>query len=272
MIETRHATDPASAETATNAELRDRYVVSGLFSPGEVNGVYTHEDRLVIAGAAPAGAPIALTAPDMLGAETFLERRELGIVNLGDTGTVTVGDDSYELGRLDAIYVGRGNEVSLSGDGARFYLVSALAHATHPTTLIRHDEVEPVVIGDPASAGHRSLYRYVWGDKIVSCQLQFGVTVLEPGSVWNTMPPHLHERRTEVYLYTGLEPDARVIHLMGRPGHTRHVVVGEGDAVIAPSWSIHSGVGTSSSYTFVWAMAGENNVYTDLCGVGVTEL
>ncbi|TDD64557.1 5-dehydro-4-deoxy-D-glucuronate isomerase [Jiangella aurantiaca] len=273
MMEVRQATAPASAETATTAELRGRYLVDDLFADGEVRAVYTHEDRMVLAGAVPAGTgPLALPTPDQLRAEHFLERRELGVVNVGGPGEVLVDDEPHALGTLDGAYVGRGRRVAFRGDGARFYLVSAGAHADHGVAVFRRDEVEPVELGDQRGASVRRLYRYVWGPGgHPSCQLQLGVTVIAEGSVWNTMPPHRHDRRTEVYLYTQLADDARVLHVLGEPGRTRHLWVRDGEAVISPSWSVHAGAGTGP-YAFVWAMAGENTDYGDLDPVALEAL
>lgn len=270
MIHLRPATDPDSMETATNEQLRARYVVDDLFVPGELSGVYSFEDRMLIAGAAPvAGADIVFdtevihSKAALERGEPALARRELGVVNVGSTGTVVVDGEEFELGPLDAMYVGLGHDVSFRGEGARFYCVSATAHRNEPTIKIPHDSIEPMVLGDDAKASRRRLYRYVWDGGHPSCQLQFGVTVVEQGSVWNTMPPHLHDHRTEIYLYTGLADGERVVHLMGQPGRTRHVFLAADQAVISPCWSIHAGAGTGS-YTFVWAMAGENNDYGDL--------
>lgn len=273
MMEVRQATAPASVETATNAELRARYLVDGLFADGEVRAVYTHEDRMVVGGAVPAGTEsLALSGAEPLRAEHFLERRELGIVNVGGPGEVLVDGTPYELGTLDGAYVGRGKQVAFRGAGARFYLVSATAHAEHDTAVFRHGEIEPVELGEQSGASVRRLYRYIWGPGgHPSCQLQLGVTVIADGSVWNTMPPHLHDRRTEVYLYTQLPDNGRVLHVMGEPGRTRHLWVGDGEAVISPSWSVHAGAGTGS-YAFVWAMAGENTDYGDLAPVALETL
>jgi 4-deoxy-L-threo-5-hexosulose-uronate ketol-isomerase len=269
----RYATAPGSMETATTEELRARYVVTGLFVEGRVSGTYTHHDRMVVAGAAPAGdAVLPLEGGGPLGEGPFLGHRELGVVNLGDEGEVLVDGRAHRLGRLDGLYVPRGHEVAFRGAGARFYLASATAHADGELAVFRRDEVEPVALGDQAGASSRQLYRYVWGPGgHPSCQLQIGVTVIADGSVWNTVPPHLHDRRTEVYCYTQLAPGARVLHVMGEPGRTRHVWLGDGEAVISPSWSVHCGAATGS-YAFVWAMAGENTVYPDLEPVALEAL
>lgn len=265
MMQVRQATAPASLETATTVELRERYLIDDLFVDGEVRATYTHEDRMVLAGAVPTGdETLVLETADPLRSEHFLERRELGIINVGGSGEVLVDDTPHRLGTLDGMYVGRGRRVAFRGAGARFYLASATAHADHDVAVLRREDTAAVELGDQSGASARSLYRYIWGpDGHPSCQLQMGVTVIADGSVWNTMPPHLHDRRTEVYLYTQLSGDQRVLHVMGEPGRTRHLWVGDGEAVISPSWSVHAGAGTGS-YAFVWAMAGENNDYGDL--------
>ncbi|WP_232221788.1 5-dehydro-4-deoxy-D-glucuronate isomerase [Nocardioides sp. J54] len=258
-------------ETARAADLRENFLVDDLFRAGEVRGTYTHDDRLVIGGAVPADGPLELPAWDVLGTDSHLARRELGIVNVAETGHVLVDGEKFELAHLDGLYVGCGSEVSFAGEDAAFYFVSAPAGTKHPTTVVKHAEVEPVAIGTDAGASARHLYRYAWGEQLQTYGLQFGVTVIADGSVWNTMPPHLHDRRTEVYLYVDLDEEDRVFHFLGQPGATRHLVVSDRQAVISPPWSIHSGAGTGS-YAFIWAMTGENNVYTDLSGVPLEEL
>lgn len=266
MIEVRYSASPSSVETATNAELRKNFLVQDLFRSGEVHGVYTHDDRMVIGGAVPADGELELPAWEVLGTTSHLERRELGIINVGQSGHVLVDGEKFELHHLDGLFVGRGSEVVFAGSDAAFYFVSAPAHATYPTTILSHPQIEPVELGTPSGANERSLYRYVWGQDIQSSVLQFGVTVIADGSVWNTFPPHLHDRRTEVYLYVDLAEEDRIFHFMGQPGETRHLVMRNREAVISPPWSIHSGAGTGS-YAFIWAMAGENNTYTDLSPV-----
>ena len=263
MIEVRHSTSPGGAETASTADLRKDFLVEDLFHAGEVHGVYTHDDRLLVGGAVPGTGELDLPTWDVLGTSSHLERRELGIINVGGAGHVLVDGEKFELEHLDGLYVARGSEVVFVGAEAAFYFVSAPAHATYPTTALKHTEVEPMALGTPQGANERSLYRYAWGEELQTAVLQFGVTVIADGSVWNTFPPHLHDRRTEVYCYTGLEPGARVLHVMGEPGRTRHVWLDDGEAVISPSWSVHAGAATGS-YAFIWAMAGENAEYTDL--------
>jgi 4-deoxy-L-threo-5-hexosulose-uronate ketol-isomerase len=271
VIQVRYSTSPSGVETSTSADLRDNFPVEDLFHDGEVRGVYTHDDRMVVGGAVPGNGQLELPAWDVLGTSSHLERRELGIINVGGDGHVLVGDEKYELGHLDGLFVGRGSEVVFSGADAAYYFISAPAHATYPTTALSHEAVEPVSLGTPQGANERSLYRYAWGQELETSVLQFGVTVIADGSVWNTFPPHLHDRRTEVYLYVDLDEDDRVFHFMGEPGATRHLVVRNRQAVISPPWSIHSGAGTGS-YAFIWAMAGENNTYTDLTPVDLEDL
>ena len=271
-MQVRYSTSPTSAETATTADLRDSFLVQDLFVTGEVNATYTHEDRMVVGGAVPGTGQLDLPAfADVLGTESHLERRELGVINVGGSGPVVVDGEKFELEHLDGLYVGRGSEVSFAGAEAAFYFVSASAHASYPTTLLSHQEVEPLALGSTEAANERSLFRYVWGQDVETSVLQFGLTVLADGSVWNTFPPHLHTRRTEIYCYVDLDEEDRVFHFMGQPGHTRHLVLKNREAVIAPPWSIHAGVGTGS-YAFIWAMAGENNCYTDLTPVPVEDL
>jgi 4-deoxy-L-threo-5-hexosulose-uronate ketol-isomerase len=271
VIQVRYSVSPSSVETAHAADLRENFLVDDLFSTGEVHGVYTHDDRMVIGGAVPGHGQLDLPAWDVLGTASHLERRELGVVNVAGTGHVVVDGEKFELEHLDGLYVGRGSEVVFQGADAAFYFVSAPATVTYPATALAHGSTEPVPVGSAQSASERHLYRYAWGSDLQTDNLQFGVTVIADGSVWNTLPPHLHDRRTEVYLYADLDETDRVFHFMGQPGATRHLVVSNQQAVISPPWSIHAGAGTGS-YAFVWAMAGENNVYTDLSPVSMEDL
>ena len=270
MITDRPVVDATRARVATTQELREAFLVDELFIAGEARAVHTAEDRMLIAGVVPGTAALTLPHVEALG-EGGLARREFGVVNIGETGEVVVDGQPYELAHRDGLYIGRGSTFSFRGEGARFYVVSALAHTDMPTAHIPFARSEPLMLGDAEAAGRRGLHRYVWGDgDVASCQLQFGVTVLEPGAVWNTFPPHLHARRTEIYLYFELG-DAAVVHLMGEPTHTRHLIVRDEEAVIAPRWSIHSGAGTGR-YSFVWAMAGDNRDYGDLAPVSPKDL
>jgi 4-deoxy-L-threo-5-hexosulose-uronate ketol-isomerase len=271
VIQVRYSTSPSSVETAQTGDLRDNYLIDDLFGTGEVRGVYTHDDRMVLGGAVPGHKQLDLPAWDVLGVGSHLERRELGIINVGESGHVLVDGEKFALDHLDGLYVGRGSEVVFAGADAAFYFVSAPAGATYPTTALNHSAVEPVPVGTAQGASERHLFRYAWGSDLQTAGLQFGVTVVADGSVWNTLPPHLHDRRTEVYLYVDLAESDRVFHFLGRPGATRHMIVANRQAVISPPWSIHAGAG-SGSYAFVWAMAGENNDYTDLVPVALEDL
>ncbi len=269
---------PSSEETATlgTEALRDRFLLATLFQPGRLTAHYTGLDRMIVGAAMPAGEPLPLPNWKETGTSYFLERREIGIINLGDPGFVHVGPKRHALGTHDCLYVGLGErdvafEDTVSGHGrAAFYFVSTPAHAKHPTAHVSRSQVETDPIGDPTKAARRRIHKYIHPDGIKSCQLVMGFTELEPGSVWNTMPAHTHSRRTEVYLYFDLE-DNVVVHLLGNPRATRHVIVRDREAVLSPSWSIHSGAGTGS-YRFVWAMAGDNQIFSDMDPVAVSDL
>jgi len=261
----RPTTDAAHARAATTQELRDAFLVEELFAAGEARTLGTAEDDMLIAGIVPASGQLALPA-------AASEGREFGIINIGGDGEVLVDGEAYALGHRDGLYAGLGSTLSFRGADARFYVVAVPADTRFPTAAIPFESTTGVAIGDEAGGGRRVLHKYVWGDgDIASSQLQIGVTVLEPGAVWNTFPPHLHERRTEIYLYFELPDAARVVHLMGEPEHTRNLIVANEQAVIAPRWSIHTGAGTAR-YSFVWAMAGDNRDYGDLDPVSAQDL
>ena len=248
--------------------LRDEFLITGLFRPGEISLHWWETDRTVVGGICPAGAPLALGRPAALRADYFLERREAGLLNLGGPGTVRADGTDYPLESLDALYLGRGvKEVTFASRSAaapaRFYLLSYPAHTAHPTRHIAFSSVPGDRLGQPDGANRRTIHKLIHPGTMTTCQLVMGVTRLDPGSVWNTMPPHTHLRRSEVYLYFDLPPGQAVFHFMGRPAETRHLVVREGEAVLSPPWSIHSGVGTAN-YSFVWGMGGENQEFTDM--------
>ncbi len=275
-IDVRQATHPEHARRYDTTELRRHFHVGGLFAPGRISLTYTHVDRFVVGGAVPLAEGLALTAPKPVGTASFLDRRELGIVNIGGAGAVMVGSDRHALGRGDALYVGRGaGEVTFlsddAGDPARFYLLSTPAHATHPTVRIAEADAKRIDLGTAAAANLRTLRQYIHPDVCGSCQLVMGITRLAEGNVWNTMPAHIHDRRSEVYLYFDLAADTRVFHLMGEPQETRHIVITNEEAVISPGWSIHSGCGTAN-YSFIWAMAGDNQDFTDMDFVAMGDL
>jgi 4-deoxy-L-threo-5-hexosulose-uronate ketol-isomerase len=265
---------PEETNTLSTEQLRERFLIGDLFQPGAVIAHYTDLDRMITGAAVPITAALTLPADKELGTTFFLERREIGIINLGASGTVRVGASRYELDTLDCLYIGLGErdvvfENGFSGQ-AQFYFVSTPAHAKHPTAVVRRASVKADPIGDPTKANRRRILKYIHPDGIKSCQLVLGFTEFEPGSVWNTMPPHLHSRRTEIYLYFDLA-DQMVVHLMGEPQATRHLIVRDREAVLSPAWSIHSGAGTGS-YRFVWAMGGDNQVFSDMDPAPISEL
>ncbi|GGG32809.1 5-dehydro-4-deoxy-D-glucuronate isomerase [Hymenobacter glacieicola] len=271
-----YAIGPRETAAMTTAELRENFLLESLFVPGEIQLVYTHYDRMLVGGATPTTEALTLPCPDTLKAEFFLQRRELGVLNTGAAGTVTVDGTTYELGRQDCLYVGKdAREVSfMSQDAnqpAKFYLLSTPAHATYPTTRMTQAEATPVTLGALETANQRTIYKYIYAEGIQSCQLVMGLTQLHAGSVWNTMPAHTHDRRMEAYLYFDLPEGQRVLHLMGRPQETRHLWVSEGQAILSPPWSIHSGCGTAG-YTFIWGMGGENQEYTDMDPAPIADL
>ncbi len=268
----RHATHPSQVPQMRAADLRAHYLVPDVFAPGRITLTYTHHDRIVLGGAAPTDRPLPLTTPEALRAEFFLEHRELGVVNVGASGVITAGGERYELPRGACLYLGRGvRDVVFDGAGAQFYLFSAPAHTAYPAALTLPGQGNRLELGDQLTSNRRTLHQYIHAGGVRSCQVVMGVTELHPGSMWNTMPAHTHDRRTECYLYFDVPDDARVIHLCGEPAETRHLVVADRQAVISPSWSVHSGVGTAS-YSFVWAMAGENQEFTDMDPVPPTAL
>jgi 4-deoxy-L-threo-5-hexosulose-uronate ketol-isomerase len=272
-MQIRHATSPDSVTGASTAELRARYLVGGLFQAGRVTACYTHHDRMVLAGVVPGADGVALPTFGPLRSAYFLERREAGVVNVGTSGEIDVDGQTFALGHADVLYIGRGaRDVTFRGDEqSAYYLVSAPAHEAYPTRWAALGDAQVSRLGEADGANVRTIRRYIHADGIRSSQLVLGVTTLEPGNMWNTMPCHTHDRRTEAYLYFDLDPEHRIIHLMGRPDETRNLVVADREAVIAPSWSVHCGFGTRS-YSFVWAMAGENQAFEDMDHVAITGL
>ena len=267
---------PAEARRMDTAELRDRFLLGGLFVPGEVTIRFVDLDRVVVGGVVPTDAPLRLEAPLEMASEYFTERREVGVLNVGGAGSVTVDGERHAMAFRDGLYVGRGSrDVSFASDDAanpaRFYLVSYPAHAAYPTTHVAESQAEATELGTVAQANRRILRKYFHPAGVRTAQLVMGVTELQEGSVWNTMPAHTHARRTEVYLYFGVPQDAVVVHLMGEPDQTRHLVVRNEEVALSPGWSIHSGCGTAA-YTFCWAMGGENQVFADMQGVPMDAL
>jgi 4-deoxy-L-threo-5-hexosulose-uronate ketol-isomerase len=275
-IQVRHATNPADFKQYDTQRIREDFLVEKLFIPDQMHLVYSHYDRMIVGGVKPVGQIHKLPNYEELRAEYFLERREMGIINIGGDGFVMVGEDFYTLQKRDCLYVGRGNkQVSFKTldpeNPAKFVIISTPAHRDVPTAMLKAAEASPLELGSVETSNQRTIYKYIYADGLESCQLVMGLTVLQNGSNWNTMPSHTHDRRSEIYVYFDLEESQRVFHLMGTPAETRHLVVAPNQAVISPPWSIHSGSGTSS-YSFIWAMAGENYSFTDMDMISISDL
>ncbi|GLU53145.1 5-dehydro-4-deoxy-D-glucuronate isomerase [Dyadobacter frigoris] len=256
--------------------LRENFLIDTIFENDKISWVYSHYDRVMIGSAVPATAPLTLETFDSLKSNYFLERREIGIINIGGDGKVIADGEEIAINKMGCIYVGKGTQkVTFSSDDssnpAAFYLLSSPAHHTYPTRLFTKEDATPITIGSMETSNHRTIYKYIHLDGIQSCQLVMGLTVLKTGSVWNTMPSHVHDRRMEAYLYFDVPASQRVLHLMGEPSETRHLWISDRQAIISPPWSIHSGCGTSN-YSFIWGMAGENKDYTDMDAVAISDL
>lgn len=275
-MEIRHATNPVDVQRLNTTELRERFLIESLFEADKVQMVYSHHDRMIVGGAHPVNETLELEDAETLKTEYFLERREVGFINIGGPAIVEADGESYELLKLDALYVGKGTQkVLLSSkdpaNPAKIYFCSSLAHAVFPTTKIELAKATPNHLGSKETCNERTIYQYIHEGAVQSCQLMLGVTLLKDGSIWNTMPAHIHDRRMEAYLYFDMNEDTRVFHFMGEPSETRHLVVSNEQAVISPNWSIHSGAGTSN-YSFIWAMAGENYTFKDMDVVKMNQL
>ena len=271
-----YGASPADIGKFGTTELRANFLIENLFAEGAISFTYTHVDRMILGGAVPTDQPLHFGSGEDIGTPLFFTAREMGLANLGGAGRVTVDGKVFDLENRDILYIGRGaKEISLeSSDAAkpaRFYMNSVPAGADIPHRLIKRAEGKPLDLGEDRRANKRRLVMYIHPEVAPSCLLLMGITDLAPGSIWNTMPPHLHERRMEAYLYFDLDPADRVVHLMGRPDETRHLIVGNGEAVLSPAWSIHMGSGTGP-YAFVWGMTGENQEYNDVQPVAVADL
>ena len=275
-MELRTAASPRDVKTYDTARLREEFLIQDLFRPDDIKLVYSHIDRIITGSATPVTKALVLTAGDELRAEYFLQRREMGVINIGGEGTVTVDGAVYTLRYKDGLYIGRGSrDISFASADpehpAKFYLNSCPAHKEYPTVYIRPEDCVRVELGSLEQSNHRTICKYILPGQVESCQLVMGMTQLQPGSVWNTMPCHTHDRRMEVYLYFDMPKDAFVMHYMGEPQETRHIVMRNEQAVISPSWSIHAGSG-SQAYTFIWGMCGENQDFDDMDGVATTDI
>jgi len=262
-VETRQAVHPDLAKTMDTATLRRHFLADGMFVEGQIRLIYTHYDRFVMGGAVPAGGSLVLDEVAETRTPSFLDRREMGIVNIGATGTVSASGQTWTLQRGDVLYLGMGaGAVTFAGEG-RFYITSCPAHHAYPHRLVTLADSKEVKLGAAETSNKRTINQFIHPLVMESCQLILGYTSLEDGSVWNTIPSHIHDRRMEAYLYFGMDEKSRVLHLMGEPQETRHLFIGNEEGAISPPWSIHSGAGIGS-YTFIWAMAGDNVDYTDM--------
>lgn len=275
-MKTRFAISPNETKLFNTEQLRENFLVTGLMQDDQVKLEYTHYDRMIVGGAKPVNQSIALPNHAELRAEYFLKRRELGIINVGGAGSVNADGQKIEMQKLDCLYIGKGTkEVSFASNDknnpAVFYLLSSPAHAKYPTTKFTKEQASPLQLGTTETSNKRTVYKYIYADGIQSCQLVMGLTTLEPGSVWNSVPPHTHSRRMEAYFYFDLAADQRIFHFMGETNETRHIVMANHEAVVSPPWSTHFGCGTSN-YGFIWGMAGENLAYDDMDKCTVADL
>jgi 4-deoxy-L-threo-5-hexosulose-uronate ketol-isomerase len=271
-----HSVHPEDFKSYQTGQIRSRFLMEGLVEPGAVNCVYTHYDRMIVGAANPLSTALELENYPNLRANYFLERREIGIINVAGDGEVVADGQTYQLKKLDCLYIGKGvKSVTFSSTDAAntavFYLLSAPAHMAYPTSLVANKDVVKVNAGTTAMANVRVINKYIHAEGIKSCQLVMGLTILKEGSVWNTMPPHVHDRRMEAYFYFDVPEGQKVFHYMGEAQETRHILAGNYNAVVSPPWSIHAGSGTSA-YSFIWGMAGENLDYTDMDGIAITDI
>ncbi|WP_303974835.1 5-dehydro-4-deoxy-D-glucuronate isomerase [Streptococcus merionis] len=275
-FDNRYTHSPEDIRHYSTEQLRKEFLVEEVFKPGEIKLTYTHNDRMIFGGVTPTTEPLEIVFDKALGVEYFLERRELGVINIGGEGIIEIDGQADTMKKQDGYYIGKETRhVVFSSKNpkkpAKFYISSVPAHHKYPNVKISIDQIKPMETGDPLTLNERKIYQYIHPNVCESCQLQMGYTILEPGSSWNTMPCHTHERRMETYVYFDMAEDTRIFHMMGKPDETKHLVLGNEQAIISPSWSIHSGVGTSN-YSFIWSMCGENITYTDMDMVDMKDL
>lgn len=275
-MELRTAASPKDVKHYTTDRLREEFLIDDLFMPNDIKLVYSHIDRIITGSAVPVNGELKLTAGDELRAEYFLQRREMGVINIGGKGSITIDGTVYDLEYKDGMYIGMGaKDISFASQDAsnpaKFYINSAPAHTAYKTVLIKPENCVKVELGSLESSNHRTICKYILPGQVESCQLVMGMTQLMPGSVWNTMPCHTHDRRMEVYLYFDMQENDMVFHYMGEPDETRHLIMRNEQAVISPSWSIHSGCGTKA-YTFIWGMVGENQDFDDMDACALKDL
>ncbi len=275
-MQVRFQCSPKEMSEMKTEQQRENFLIPNLMMPEKMELIYTHYDRMIVGGVTPLNNPIALPNEEELKAKFFLERREMGIINVGGKGTVHAAGTDYTLEKLECVYLGKGTtDVSFSSADAAhpamFYILSVPAHHVYPNQKMSREEASPVHLGDFSTSNKRTIYKYIHNDGIQSCQLVMGLTTLEPGCVWNSVPPHTHTRRMETYFYFDVQEDHRVMHFMGEPQETRHLVIANNQAVVSPPWSMHFGVGTAN-YGFIWGMAGENKEFTDMDQVAIRSI
>lgn len=275
-MRTIHPVHPEDFIHYNTRQIREKFVLDKLVEPNTIHAVYTHYDRMIIGAACPATTPLKLETYDELKSDHFLDRREMGIINIGGPGKITIDGEMVELDKLDCCYIGKGKKaIVFSGNNAsnvaKFIFFSCPAHHEYPLQVMKAADASPAEWGSAETANHRTINKYIHGEGLQSCQLVMGVTHFKPGSIWNTMPPHLHERRMESYFYFDLPDTQRIIHFMGEPQETRHIFLDNEEAIVSPPWSIHCGTATAS-YSFIWAMAGENMSFADMDPVSLKSL
>ena len=275
-MQSRYESSPREVERMNTAELRENFLVESLFSEDEIKLTYTHYDRLILGGIKPVSKKLELPTYDALKSDYFLERREIGIINVAGSGQVEADGKIFSVEKLSCLYLGKGtkNVIFSSNDSSNpacFFILSAPAHLNFENKVFTKEDASPVTLGTPETSNHRTIYKYIHNDGIMSCQLVMGLTVLKTGSIWNTMPPHVHDRRSEVYCYFDVPENQGVMHFMGKPDQTRHMWIQNHQAIISPPWSIHAG-GGSANYSFIWGMAGENKDFTDMDFVNLNQL